>query len=91
VVADVEAGQAGEGGHGMTLRFDPRYTAFGLLSTFLEAFIEAQGLPPFYVPAKPETYQGMVLSAAAADCIHKHARLIADELTKDCYQPEATV
>jgi hypothetical protein len=72
----------------MTMRFDPRYTAFSLLNDFLEAFIVAQRLPPFYIYGKPETYCGMALTAAAGDCIHEHAKLIAAELTKECYQPE---
>jgi hypothetical protein len=72
----------------MVMRFDPGFTAFGLLHRFLDEFIAAQGLPSFYIVAKPETHHGMVLTAAAADCIHRHAKMIGAELTKPEYQPE---
>jgi hypothetical protein len=70
------------------LKFDPRFTAFGLLSRFVEDFIKAQGLPPFVIVADPATHHGMMLTAAAGDCIHRHARIIAEELTKQEYQPD---
>lgn len=75
----------------MKIRFDPAFTSFGLLNDFLGEFIAAQGLPPFYIVGDPSTHHGMVLTAAAGDCIHRHARLIAAELTKPEYQPEEEV
>jgi hypothetical protein len=68
----------------MRITYDPKFTAFMLLNDFLDEFLKAQGLRLLDIPGLSVPQ----LTPAAADCVHKWARKIGDELTKPEYQPE---
>jgi hypothetical protein len=58
----------------MTLHLCPKFRAFQLLNAFVEEFMGDD---------MPEQF-----NARQVDAIHKHKRVIAEELTKPEYQPE---
>lgn len=66
--------------------FCPKFQAFQLLNNFLDEFLPAQGLSLIHVPGLPK---GQV-TAAAGDAIHKHAKIIGEELSKPEYRSSLT-
>lgn len=67
--------------------FCPKFKAFQMLNAFVDEFLSAEEkrriFPPY--PHSPEGYSYL---AHHSDAIHKHARLIGDELSKPIYVAE---